>query len=328
MGRKFRWGIIGLGKIANKFAQDIQLIPNAEVYAVASSSKERAKAFAEKYQATLAFGSYEAISKCEELDAIYIATPHTGHCENTLMCLENKIPVLCEKPFAMNTREVKMMIESAKQNDIFLMEALWTQFIPAYQKMQRVIRKGMIGEVINLRADFSFPAPFLPEQRAYNRDLGGGALLDIGIYPVFFALSILGKPEKIKAIATFGKTNVDESCFMIFKYPDDQMAILDCSFKVKTNVEAYIYGEEGSIYLPTRFHHPTRMSVQLYSGESHDISIPYQGNGYYHEAIEVMNCIKEGKKESDLMPLNQSMNLIETLDWVRKEAGIVYPKFD
>jgi predicted dehydrogenase len=328
MSRKFRWGIIGLGKIAHKFAEDIKLIEDAELYAVASTSKDRAIQFAEKFQVDLTFNSYEELVKSGEVDAVYIATAHTGHCENTLMCLENKVPVLCEKPFAMNTREVSKMIDAARENQTFLMEALWTQFIPAYQKMQRTIRKGMIGKVVNLRADFSFKAPFMPDQRVFNRDLGGGALLDIGIYPVFFALSILGKPEKIKALATFGKSQVDENCFMIFQYPDDQMAILDCSFKVNTNVEAYIYGEKGTIFLPTRFHHPTKMLVELYSGEAHEISIPYQGNGYYHEALEVMSCVRNGKKESEWMPLSKSLELIETLDWVRKEAGIIYPKFD
>lgn len=328
MNTPFRWGILGLGKIAHKFAQDLQLVENAELYAVASRSQERANEYAEKYNATYAFDSYEALAKCEEIDAIYIATPHATHLENALLCLENKVPVLCEKAFAMNTRQVKKMIAAAKENDTFLMEALWTRFIPAYQKMLEKIDAGEIGKVINLKADFSFKAPFVPERRVFNRNLGGGALLDIGIYPVFFALSILGKPQQIKAIATFGQSNVDESCAMIFEYPDGQLAMLDSSFRHLSNTEAYIYGEKGTILLPSRFHQPTQIHTNYYDKPTETLEMPYIGNGYYHEAIEVMECVQKGQKESELMSLNFSLDLMETLDAVRKEAGIHYPAFD
>jgi len=328
MTKLFRWGIIGTGKIAGKFAEDIQLIKNAELYGVASRSAERAIAFADKHQATHIFDSYEGLAKCGELDAVYIATPHAVHCENALLCLENKIPTLCEKPLAMNARQVQQMISAAREKDTFLMEALWTRFIPMTQKMLDLIKAGAIGEIKMLKADFGFKAPFLPDGRLFNRELGGGALLDVGLYPVFLALLLLGKPKNIKAFASFGQTKVDENCAMLFQYPNDAIAILDSSVVVNTNTEAFIYGEKGTLHLPPRFHHPMKLKRNIYDEEEHEIWMPYKGNGYYHEAVEVMQCVLAGKKESNLFPLKSSLELIETLDAVRKEAGIVYPGFE
>ncbi len=328
MSSTFRWGILGLGKIAHKFAQDIQLIESAEVFAVASRSKTRAKEYAEKYGATYAFDSYEAMAKCKEVDAVYIATPHTSHYENTLLCLENKLPVLCEKAFAINSKQVKQMIESAKKNDTFLMEALWTRFLPAYKKMLEIVDNRQLGDLLNVRADFSFKAPFNPERRVFNRKLGGGALLDIGIYPVFLTLSLFGKPNKIEAVATFGQSNVDESCAMIFQYSEGKLAFLDASFRYHSKTEAYIYGEKGTIHLPSRFHQPKQIIIELYHNERQEFNLPYMGNGYYHEALEVMNCLAKGKKESDSMSLQFSLEMMEVLDAIREKASISYPAFD
>jgi len=328
MTQPFHWGIVGTGKIAGKFAEDLQLLENAVLYGVASRSKERAKTFAHKHRAIHFFDSYEGLAKCGKLDAVYVATPHTVHCENTLLYLENKVPVLCEKPFAMNARQVQQMIIAACQNDTFLMEALWTRFIPTTQKVLDFIEAGAIGDIKMLKADFGFKAPFLPDGRLFKRELGGGALLDVGLYPVFLALMLLGKPRQINAMASFGPTNVDESCAMLFQYPNDAIAILDASVVVKTNTEAFIYGDKGTLHLPARFHHPAKLEVNIYEEKGFEISIPYKGNGYYHEAMEVMECVAAGKKESDRFPLKSSLELIETLDAVRKEAGIVYPAFD
>jgi len=195
----YNWGIIGMGRIAHKFAQDLQLLPNARLWAVASQDTTRAAAFAGQYKAPHHYGSYEAILSCPELDVVYIATPHVTHCSNTLMCLEAGIPVLCEKPLAMNAAEAESMVQTARQRQVFLMEAMWTRFLPATLQMLKWIEEGRIGEVISVKADFGFRAPFDPQSRIYNKALGGGALLDIGIYPAFFEPVAIGAAHHHKS---------------------------------------------------------------------------------------------------------------------------------
>jgi len=328
MNRPFHWGIIGLGKIARKFAQDVQVLENATLHAVASRTQEKADAFAQEYAASYAYGSYEALMQCPDLDAIYIATPHVFHYENTVLCLQNKIPVLCEKPFAMNIRQVEEMIRVAKEQDTFLMEALWTRFLPTTLKMLELMENNAIGEVLSVKADFGFKAPLDPEKRIFNQKLGGGSLLDIGIYPVFLALLTLGYPDTIEAIARIGSTKVEEECGMLFNYENGRMAHLHSTVRAKTNTEAFIYGEKGTIHLHSRWHEPTSMSLTNLEGEEQHFDFEWKSNGYHYEAEEVMECLAAGKKESDRMPLDFSLQLIRLLDAVREKAGIHYPDWD
>ena len=206
MKNTFNWGVIGCGRIAHKFADDIQAISGASIHAVATRSLAKAKDFAKLYNAPHALDSYEALLEIEGLDVVYIATPHVLHAENSIMCLKAKIPVLCEKPLAMNTRQVQQMIVAARANETFLMEALGTRYLPSIAKTLELIKSGEIGDLNSVNADFGFAAEYNPEGRLFNRDLGGGALLDIGIYPLFLALLLFGKPEHINANATFGTT--------------------------------------------------------------------------------------------------------------------------
>lgn len=328
MAKVFNWGIIGLGKIAHKFAQDLQGIKSAKLYAVASRSFPKAEAFAKQYGAPHAFGTYEEIVNCPDLDVVYIATPHAFHCENTIMCLNNKIPVLCEKPFAMNAAEVRRMIAAAKNNNTFLMEALWTRFLPSIQKTLSIIEKGTIGEVLSIKADFGFKADFDPEGRLYNQKLGGGSLLDIGIYPVFLSLLILGRPINVKALATIGQTNVDESCGILLKYTNNKIALLDSTIVAKTATEALIYGEKGTIRINGRWHEPTSITLMVDGKEPKDIFFDYNSNGYSYEAEEVMRCLRQKKLSSPLLNHHFSLDLIELLDEIRMEAGIYYPHDD
>ena len=328
MAKNFNWGIIGLGKIAHKFAKDLQGLKSANVHAVASRSLTKAEAFAKQYDAAHAFGSYEEIINCPDIDVIYIATPHAFHCENTLMCLNNKIPVLCEKPFAMNAAEVRRMIAASKNNNTFLMEAMWTRFLPSIQKTLSIIEKGTIGEVISIKADFGFKADFDPNSRLYNQSLGGGSLLDIGIYPVFLSLLILGRPIGVKAMATIGKTNVDESCGIVLKYTNNKLAILDSTIVAQTATEALIYGEKGTIRINGRWHEPTSITLLLPGKEPKDIFFDYNSNGYSYEAEEVMRCLRQKKLNSPLLNHHFSLDLIELLDEIRMEAGIYYPHDD
>lgn len=324
MAKTYNWGIIGPGKIAHKFAQDLDKLPNARLHAVASRSEERARAFALQYGAPHAFGTYEAITSCPGLDVVYIATPHPGHRDNAIMCLNAGIPVLCEKAFAMNSRQVQEMVDAARANDTFLMEALWTRFTPSTTKALELIGHGRIGDVLSVKADFGFRAAYDPNSRLFDLALGGGSLLDIGIYPVFLALLILGKPAEIQAVAHIGATGVDEELGMLFKYEGGQLAHLHSTLRAFTKTEAYIYGERGAVHLHTRWHEPTTLSLILEDRRPQDYRFDYHTNGYSYEAEEVMHCLKHGLKESPLLPLSFSQDLMAVLDGVREKIGLEY----
>lgn len=324
-----RWGIIGLGKIARKFADDLRLLPNAQLHAVASTSLERAQSFAADYGAPHAFGRYEDLVKCPDLDVVYVATPHVLHCENSLLCLENGLPVLCEKPFAMNSAEARRMVGAARRNRVFLMEALWTRFIPAVDHALHLVSEGAIGQLHTVKSDFGFILPFDPHSRIYDKALGGGSLLDIGIYPALLALFMFGKPapEDILAAATFTRTDVDESCVFSFQYPQNKLALGHSTVAANTPVEAWLYGTEGTIYLHPRWHHAQKLTVSKYEGReetTQEIDMPYEGWGYAYEARHVMACLREGRLESDLIPLDFSLDLAETLETIREKIGLTY----
>ena len=323
------WGIIGLGKIARQFADDLRLLPNARLHAVASTSMERAQTFSAEFGATHVFGRYEDIVHCPDLDVVYVATPHPWHCENTLLCLENGLPVLCEKPFAMNMAEARRMVAAARRNRVFLMEALWTKFIPAFEQATQLVEKGEIGKLHTIKADFGFKMPFDPNSRLYNKTLGGGSLLDLGIYPALLALSFFGKPaaEDICASATFTATDVDESCAFSFQYPEGRLALGHATLAANTSLGAHLYGTEGTIFLHPRWHHTQKLTVSRYDGRQEtfrDLDIPYIGRGYAYEAAHVMQCLENEMLESETIPLDFTLDLIETLDTIREKVGLVY----
>ena len=326
MSNIINWGIIAAGKIAGKFAADLNTLPDANLYAIASRSGQKAAAFAEKYGVSKTFDSYEAMLKDPQLDVVYIATPHVFHCQNTLMCLENGKAVLCEKPFAMNGQEVNQMVTKAQKADVFLMEALWTLCLPHIHKAKQIIDSQQLGSIISIKADFGFNADFNPDGRLFNRKLGGGSLLDIGIYPLLLSLYLLGKPDKITADAKIGQTQVDEECGIILKYKNGQMAHLHSTLLARTPTEAYIYCEKGYIHIPTRFHEPVaQIMIMEYQGLKETI-IPFHYSvfGYKYEAEEVMRCLRAGEKESDLVPHRFSIALMEIMDEIRAQIGLVY----
>lgn len=322
--KTFRWGIIGLGRIAHTFAQSITVLEKASIYAVASRTQEKADNFASQYHAKFAFDSYEALMHCEGIDAIYIATPHILHFENTMLCLHHRIPVLCEKPFAINNRQVQKMIATAKENNTFLMEALWTRFLPSIEKVLELIADDTIGEIQMVKADFGFKANFDPQGRVFNNSLGGGSLLDIGIYPLFLALLILGKPNNIQASAIIGQTNVDETCAMILDFPKRKMAILHSTILADTATEAIIYGTKGAIHIHKQFHKPTKVSLHINGQEAQNIEINYVNNGFNYEAEEVRSCVENGLLESPKFNHAFSTLLMETMDTIRQKTGIHY----
>jgi len=322
--KKINWGILGLGKIAHKFAHDLQLVDEANLYGVASRNIDKAKDFSKTYNTQQSYGSYQELLDDPLIDVVYIATPHIFHCELTLNALDAGKAVLCEKPLGMNKTEVARMIAKAKEKNLFLMEALWTRFIPATERMLALLNDGLIGDLKSVRADFGFIADYDPELRLFKKSLGGGALLDIGIYPIFISLLTLGIPNEIKATATQFPTEVDSSCLMLFNYTDDQTAILDANLMADTPLECWLHGDKGSLKMSNPFHHTEEISYYKDRNLVEKYSIEYTGLGYYHEIVEVVNCLQAGKTESDKMPLSFSLELIDLLDKVRKKIGLTY----
>ena len=327
--KKYNWAILGCGHIATKFASDLKLLPNANLYAAASRDLQRANDFKNEYNFEVAYGSYEELVNDPRVDAVYIATPHSHHQEHALLCLNHKKAVLCEKAFAINKNEAEKMIACAKQNNTFLMEAFWTMFQPSFIKAMEILNSGELGELKVVRSDFAFNAPFIEEKRLYNVNLGGGSLLDIGIYPVFAALTSLGKPEMVKTFAHFSATGTEESISMILKYANGKMANLTSSFAAHSPIQTEYWFENGYMILNSRWFMPTNITV-VKNGEEPQYLKPEhkEGMGYQYEAEHVMKCLDEGKIESDKMTWQMSLDLLETLDRIRIDASIFFPEHD
>lgn len=321
--RKIRWGIIGLGKIAHKFAKDLLTINDAELYAVASRTQQKANEFAEQYKAKVAYDSYEALANDPKVDAVYIATPHSYHKKHTLLCLQNNIAVLCEKPLAMNSEEVVEMIDCAKANNVLLMEALWTYFLPHYKYVLDLLAEKKFGSIKKLEADFGFKIDYDENSRLIKKSLGGGSLLDIGIYPIFATLSTLGVPKSISAEATYFNTDVDSSCSMIFTYGNGVEAVLKSIFLENTPTEAIFYCEKGTIKINSRFHEPSTITLISDDGEK-TIDFGYKTIGYNFETEHFNQLLRQGKIESNTMSFAFSKKLMKLLDRVRKEIELEY----
>jgi len=317
------WGIIGAGKIAAKFATDLNTVPNSKLYAIASRNIEKAKVFAQKFNVDLVYGSYKELALDPNIDAIYIATPHSFHKAHTILCLNQHKPVLCEKPFAMNLKEVEEMIQLSKQNKTLLMEAMWTIFLPHYQYVLELIKNRHYGEILKLEADFGFHPVYNVTSRVFDKSVGGGSLLDIGIYPVFAALSTLGKPNTINAKAEFFASGADSECEIIFHY-DNAKAFLKSTLLEETNTEAIFHCENGTIKIKGRFHEPSSVVLIDRHGNTETKTFNYNSIGYSYEIAHFNKLIRDHKTESDIMTFEKSRQLISTLDDIRKLIGLVY----
>ena len=326
--RTFHWGIIGPGGIAHKFAQGLASIPNAKLTAVASRSKERAEKFAQQYKVPNAYEGYDRILTCSEVDIVYVATPHSEHFDNTMMCLDAGMPVLCEKPFTINSGQLTRLAETAREKKVFMMEAIWSLFLPSVRKVLEIRDSGRLGKIKSINADFCFHLPYDPLHRGYNLEVGGGALLDIGIYPVFLTLLLMGKPDEIKSTAILCETGADESCSMLFRYGNQAIADLKCSFAVDGSNEAKFFFEKGIVRINRNWFAPSSITIRDNREKIEEITFDHGGNGYHLEAIESMKCLAEGLTESPLLPLSFSLELMEILDEIRRQCGIVYPMYD
>ena len=318
-----KWGILGPGRIAAKFALGLREVKDAELYAIGSRSPEKAAQFAKEWKAKRSYGSYKEMLQDEELDVVYIATPHVFHYEHTLLCLKHKKAVLCEKPLAINKAQVEEMIAAAKKENVFLMEAMWTQFLPHFGFVMEIIKSGEFGMIRNLKADFGFKAPFDPAGRLFDIKLGGGSLLDIGIYPIFMALSALGKPEEITAKASIGSTNIDEDCDVVFHYSNGVKAEIGSSIIKDTPTTAVIIFEKATVTINSRFHEPSSVTISRKNDVETKV-FEVSSNGYNFEAEHVQEMLKKGRIESDQMTFSKSIDLIELLDKVRDLIELEY----
>jgi len=328
MNKKYKWGILAPGKMSAKFTAGLKLLENVELYAVGSRDLKRAKQFAEEFGFKKYYGSYEELASDRDLEIVYIASPHSYHHEHTLLCLKHKKAVICEKAFALNSREVEEMINEAARQKVFLMEALWPPFQPIYRKTMELLQTGEPGKIVHLNASFAFQPPYDPLERKFNLSLGGGSLLDIGIYPVIDALYFMGVPSEIVAKASFAESGSEDSISIIFRYDDGRMATLYSSFRTAREIGCDLLCENGNLFFSRRRDMSQRLIVALNGKENAEYSLMPDAMGYQFEATEVMNCLDAGKLESGVVPLSFSRNLINTLDRIREAAGIVYPGRD
>lgn len=315
-----RWGILGCGSIAGRFAEGLKTASGAELAVVGSRSQEKAEAFGAKWGAGKAVGSYEALVSDPNVDVIYVATPHPMHVADSMLALNAGKAVLCEKPFTVNRAEAEKVVALARQKNLFLMEGHWSRFFPAMVTVREMLKAGAIGEPLMLTADFGFRAGVNPESRLFNLALAGGGLLDVGCYTISLASMVFGKPDQVAGVAQLGSTGVDELAAMALHFPGGQVAALTTGVRVNTPQDAFVLGSDGNLKISAPWWNPKQIIVK---GETHDI--PFEGNGFNYEAVHVSECLAAGKTESDIMPLDETLNIMETMDTLRAQWGLKYP---
>lgn len=319
-----RWGILSTGNIARHFVEDLNRMPDADVLAVGSRSHEAADRFAAEYGIPRAYGTWRDLAADSDVDVIYVATPHSGHHEATLTCLRAGRAALTEKPFALDVAQAQEMVGVARDASLFLMEAMWMRFFPAVHTIAGLVADGAIGEVTAVHADFGLTGEYAPTHRLRARALGGGALLDLGVYPVTFAHLFLGAPETIQARARLSAEGVDENTGMLFGYASGAIAALTCSLVGDSPRRAVVTGTKGRIEVPRDFFRPTRFTLVRGDGDGEVFETPVDGWGYHYEAAEVHRCLAAGLVESPVLPLAETLAVMATLDAVRDRIGLTY----
>lgn len=361
-GQATRWGILGTGRIARSFAEGLRSVPGAELVAIGSRTKEGAASFAAQFGIPHACGSYRELAELPGLDAVYIATPNIRHKEDSLLCIEAGKAVLCEKPFAMNAADGQGIVDRARAKGVFFMEAMWMRFIPLVQKAREILRSGTIGKPCLLLADFGYPIDRDPEGRFLSLKLGGGSLLDRGVYPLSLAWFLLGAPAEVSGQAVIGPTGVDEQSTVVLRYAEGPLAVLTSTMNAYGTNRATIIGTEGQMEMDAPFFRSERMTVtsmpapaakpaagaapavadsrlrQILRRAKHaalrltgrragqDVyAMPIEGNGFNYEAAEVGRCLREGLLESATMPGAESVAIVRAMDSLRAKWGIIYP---
>lgn len=317
------WGIVGPGNIANKFAKCIKNVNGASLLGVASRDREKAQEFAQKYGAPLVFSSYEEMAQSKEIQAVYIATPHPFHLPCAQLFLKNKKHVLCEKPLCVNEEQAKKLKECAKENNVFLMEAMWTRFLPAIKEAVKMVQDGVIGDVLSLQADFCYRSQNPELSKVYKNEMAGGGILDVGVYGLHFASLFLG--DKVKSIEPCSKVEngVDLHTVVNIKYENGSIATVSSAININKPASAYIYGTKGYIYFPCFF-----AAQDFYTdinGQREHIVKNSLGDGFEEEIIEACTCIEQGKTQSDILPINETIRIIKQMDYIRQKIGVKYP---
>lgn len=325
MSDRFRWGILGTGSIAKKFADGLKAVPDADLVAVGSRSQATADTFGDAYDVARRHATYEALAADPDVDAVYVATPHALHRENSILCLEGGKAVLCEKPFTINRGEAEEIVAVARKRGLFLMEAMWTRYQPIMYVVREWLAEGAIGEVNMVSADFGFRSNVEPGRRLWKPELGGGALLDVGVYPVSFASMVYGSaPTRVAALCDLHEIGVDTVTGIVLGHASGGLAVVYTSIRSSTPQGADILGTEGSIKVHSPFWHATTATIKR-GGKEETVERPVDGNGYNCEAEEVMRCVRAGKLESEVMPLDETLSVMSTLDRIRTEIGLRYP---
>jgi len=323
--KHFNWGILGPGRIAQQFGDALQAVEDAALYAVASSNLERAQAFAQQYNGEKTYDSYEALVNDPQVDAIYIATPHRFHFDNIRLCLTAGKPVLCEKPLTVNAVETKQLIELARVNNIFLMEALWTRYLPIYQQVRHWLDEGIIGDVKLLVSTFGINVSKEQTDRWLSPELAGGTLLDMGVYPIAVSQWIMGRePQSFSAQAYLGKTGVDELTAVLLKYDNGVISQFSSNFISDDANEFFIYGSQGHIRIHANYWAATEATL-VANGQEETVSKPLRRNGFEYETEEAMRCIRAGLLESPGMSHAHTLANMELMDKIRAAIGLRYP---
>ncbi len=326
--KTIKWGILGCGLIAHAFADGLKQIPDARLEAVASKSG-KAESFGSKFHVTKRYASYEQLVNDPSIDIIYVATTHNFHFENMLLSLDHGIPVLSEKPFTINAFQAEQLIKKARKNQTFLMEGMWTRFLPCVTKLRELVHtERIIGEIRHFKGDFCVNLPYGNEHRVFNPKLAGGALLDVGVYPISFASMIMKQiPDIITSGVIMGETGVDIYANYLFSYKHGATSMIASSNKYVLPHDAFIFGTKGYINIPD-FSHPTKINIFLNSQEKQTVEVPYESTGFQYEAIEAGNCLRANKIESEFLPLTETLEIMKTMDTLRSQWGFKYPDED
>ena len=364
MKQTIRWGILGTGQIAHQFAQGLLCLEDTELLAIGARSKDKADAFSQQYNVERSFGSFNELLADKDIDVVYIATPHHVHHEHCLLALNAGKAVLCEKPFTINEKQALEVVQVAREKNLFCMEAMWMRFIPAMHRLTELLEEGAIGKPALLRADFGVPFKFTPSGRIFDLELAGGAMLDLGIYPVSLACSLFGPPVETIAIGNIGESGVDESSTVVLRHAENQISTLRCSIRHELTPEAVVVGSLGSIEVEAPIYRPHKLKVTQFSQVEPVVDsnpgpstikkiiqktpglqnlalraenfltpatkamrtsvIPFKGNGYNYEAAAVNECLREGKTECDLMSLDDTLAVLRVMDQVREQWKLRY----
>lgn len=326
MDKIIRWGILSTGFMATGVTKLLNTIEDASVDAVGSRSIEKAKAFAKMHGLARYYGSYEELAADPNIDVIYVATPEAFHKNDCITCLNAGKAVLCEKPFMMNVAELEEVVELAREKNLFLMEGMWARFFPVMKKVKDWIEQKVIGEIKFIYIDLGLIGEWYPKGRLLNAELGSSALTDVGVYPISIASFLAGaQPEKITSMMHFCDAGVDDKTSMIINYTNNMTAVLSCNIGINTMHEAHIMGTKGNIHIPNSFACATKAVLEIHGQENVEINITPPKGGQYYEVMEVMDCIRKGKLESDFLTIDDSLTVMKIMDEIKHQGDFKFP---